>query len=110
MPAMDALPPLIADRLAEVRALCEKYHVKRLEIFGSAVRGGFDEATSDVDFIVEFFPENDPIRYGRGYLQLWREMKHLFGRKVDLVESTTMDNPYFTQAIEKSRVELYDAA
>jgi uncharacterized protein len=107
---MNALPPLISEHLDEVRALCEKYRVKRLEVFGSAVKGSFDPGTSDLDLIVEFMPETDPIRYGRAYLDLWRELKRLFERKVDLVESTTMDNPYFVQAIHDSRVEIYDAA
>jgi len=33
--------------------LCEKYHVKRLDVFGSAARGDFDKS-SDIDFLVEF--------------------------------------------------------
>ncbi len=107
---MNALPPLITRHLDEVRALCEKYRVKRLTLFGSAVKGTFNEATSDLDLIVEFMPENDPILYGRAYLDLWRDLRRLFHRKVDLVESTTMDNPYFVQAIHDSRVEIYDAA
>ncbi|HEX8409580.1 MAG TPA: nucleotidyltransferase domain-containing protein [Thermoanaerobaculia bacterium] len=107
---MNALPPIITERLAEVRALCEKYRVQRLTLFGSAVNGTFDEATSDVDFIVEFMPEEDPIRYGRAYLDLWRELRRLFARKVDLVEITTMDNVYFTRAIHDTRVQIYDAA
>jgi predicted nucleotidyltransferase len=107
---MNALPPLITEHLEEVRALCEKYRVKRLEIFGSATKGAFDTESSDLDLIVEFMPEEDPIRYGRAYLDLWRDLKRLFHRKIDLVETTTLDNPYFVQAIHDSRVEIYDAA
>jgi len=107
---MNALPPIITERLAEVRALCEKYRVKRLTLFGSAVKGTFDPETSDLDFIVEFMPEEDPIRYGRAYLDLWRDLKRLFARKVDLVEVTTMDKAYFTRAIHDTRVQIYDAA
>jgi len=33
--------------------LCQKYHVKRLDVFGSAARGDF-EKSSDIDFLVEF--------------------------------------------------------
>jgi predicted nucleotidyltransferase len=35
-------------------ALCRKYRVKRLDAFGSAIRGDFDERSSDVDLLVEF--------------------------------------------------------
>jgi len=108
MPAMDALPPLIADRVAEVRALCEKYHVKRLTLFGSAVKGTFD-AKSDVDFIVEFEWDPDPLERGRRWLELWDELKDLFGRHVDLIVSTTIRNPYFAQAVEHAHLDLYAA-
>src|SRR5438132_234284 len=54
---MDALPAAITDHLDDIRALCVKYRVKRLAVFGSAVKGTFDPATSDVDFVVEFQPE-----------------------------------------------------
>jgi uncharacterized protein len=38
----------------ELIELCRKYRVRRLEVFGSAARGDFDEASSDVDLLVEF--------------------------------------------------------
>ena len=47
IPRMNALPPLITEHLEEVRALCEKYAVKRLTLFGSAVKGTFDPETSE---------------------------------------------------------------
>jgi uncharacterized protein len=37
-----------------MRALCRRFHVRRLDVFGSAARGDFDPEHSDVDFIVEF--------------------------------------------------------
>jgi predicted nucleotidyltransferase len=49
MRRMTALPALITDHLAEVRTLCEKYSVKRLTLFGSAVKGTFDPEKSDLD-------------------------------------------------------------
>ena len=49
----------ITDRLPEIEDLCRKHHVRRLSIFGSAVRDDFNPATSDVDVRVEFLPEAD---------------------------------------------------
>ncbi len=50
----------IADKKAELIALCRQYDVARLEVFGSAARGtDFDPQTSDADFLVEFEPESD---------------------------------------------------
>ena len=47
----------IARRRAALAALCRRYDVARLEVFGSAARGtGFDPKQSDVDFLVTFTP------------------------------------------------------
>jgi predicted nucleotidyltransferase len=40
-----------------VAAICRRFHVRRLEVFGSAAAGEFDPARSDIDFLVEFEPK-----------------------------------------------------
>jgi uncharacterized protein len=107
---MDTLPPLITQHLDEVRALCEKYRVKRLTLFGSAVKGTFDESTSDVDLLVEFFPEPDPLEAGRSHLKFWNELEALFGRKVDLIGHGSIENPYVAASVRRHQVDLYEAA
>ena len=47
------LLPLLIDRLEPLRHLCDRYGVDRLEVFGSAAKGLFDPASSDLDFIVQ---------------------------------------------------------
>ncbi len=39
---------------AAIEELCRRYGVTKLDVFGSATREDFDEARSDVDFLVEF--------------------------------------------------------
>jgi predicted nucleotidyltransferase len=107
---MNALPPLVVEHLDEVRALCEKYGVKSLAIFGSAVKGTFDPEKSDLDFVVDFLPDPDPIRRGERYLDLLVELQQLFERNVDLVVGTSIENPYFRQVLELTARELYEAA
>lgn len=107
---MNALPPLVAEKLSEVRKLCEKYRVKRLTLFGPAVKGTFDPERSDLDFVVEFLPEEDPIRRGEYYLDLLVDLQRLFDRDVDLVDGTSIENPYLKQVLELTARELYDAA
>jgi uncharacterized protein len=105
---MNALPPIITERLDEVRALCEKYRVKRLTLFGSAVKGTFDEE-SDVDFVVEFEWHPDPLERGRRWTELWEDLKDVFGRDIDLIVASTIKNPYIARSIEEAHVELYAA-
>jgi predicted nucleotidyltransferase len=110
MRGMDALPEIVTNHLDEVRALCEKYSVKKLTLFGSAVKGAFDPETSDLDFTVELFPNIDPIADGRAYLDLWEALEALFDRPVDLVSLAEIKNPYVAASIRRDQLPLYAAA
>lgn len=44
----------IIERRAEVAELCRRYKVRRLALFGSALREDFDPERRDLDFLVEF--------------------------------------------------------
>ncbi|MBI4526877.1 MAG: nucleotidyltransferase family protein [Deltaproteobacteria bacterium] len=67
------------ERLA---AFCRRHHIRRLALFGSALREEFGPE-SDVDVLVEFEPEHVPGLLGIARLE--RELSTIFGgRKVDL--------------------------
>jgi predicted nucleotidyltransferase len=67
----------------EIIALCEKYQVEELSVFGSVLREEFGPQ-SDVDFLVVF--EKDDYGPWMGKLTaLEDELSELLGRKVDLV-------------------------
>ncbi len=106
---MNALPPLITEHLEEVRALCEKYAVKRLTLFGSAVKGTFDPEKSDLDFVVEFEWHPDPLERGRRWLELWDELKDLFDRNIDLLVASTIKDAYVADSISRAHLDLYAA-
>jgi hypothetical protein len=85
--------PLIQQKSVDIAELCRRYGVRRLEVFGSAARGGdFDPERSDADFLVEFEPGADPGL--SGFLELKESLERVLGRAVDLVER---------DAIERSR-------
>jgi len=88
--------------------LCRKYHVSRLEVFGSAVAGDFDEQSSDLDFLVEFL-SLETGRAADDYFGLLFDLQGLFGRPVDLVMTSAIKNPYFLQSINQNREVLYAA-
>jgi len=71
-------------------AICRRYGVARLEIFGSAARGaGFDPNRSDADFLVTFEPaaRNDLAVFA----DLNEALEKLLGRPVDLVEREALE-------------------
>lgn len=109
MTGMEALPEIVTEHLDEVRALCEKYRVKRLAIFGSAVKGTFNAETSDLDFVVEFYDIRHPETGDDTYFGLKFALEDLFARNVDLVEWGAVKNPYFRDVLELTQYELYAA-
>jgi len=92
----------------DVEQLCRQFHVRRLELFGSAVTGRFSAERSDLDFLVEFSPL-PPGAYADTYFGLQEALERLFGRPIDLVVASAIKNPYFRQAVEQTKVLLYAA-
>jgi len=92
----------------EIAELCRKHHVRRLSVFGSAARDDFNPETSDVDVLVAFDPEANPI-YAKNYYSLRDNLEGLFDRAVDLVGDGVIRNPYRLRSIGADKVELYAA-
>jgi predicted nucleotidyltransferase len=82
--------------------------VLRLEAFGSAAKGCFDPATSDVDFLLEFLPLG-PGRRTDAYFGLLEDLQALLKRPVDLLMTRAVRNRYFLEAIEADREVPYAA-
>lgn len=91
-----------------IAALCRKYGVKRLELFGSAARGDFDPAHSDVDFFYEFDPTDNAGLADR-FFALKEDLERLLGTRVELVSAKDATNPYFLQVANQHRTTLYAA-
>jgi uncharacterized protein len=99
---------LIEQHRDDIAALCDRYRVARLAVFGSAATDTFDPAGSDLDFVVTFLPL-PPVEHSDAYFGLLAELERLFGRRVDLIEENAIRNPYFRRSLEASRVPLYAA-
>jgi len=99
---------LVDSKRAELKRLCERYYVRRLELFGSASADSFDPATSDLDFLVEFHDVPDG-EHANCYFGLLEALEALFERPVDLVEAKAIENPYFLAEIQHTRQVLFAA-
>ena len=98
---------IITDNREKIAELCRTHHVRRLSVFGSAVRDDFDPDRSDVDLLIEFEPFE--AGYAQNFFSLLFSFDELFGRKVDLVTDRYVRNPYLRKAIEGEKVTLYAA-
>lgn len=99
--------PIVESKRDQVAELCRRSGVKRLEVFGSAVRDDFDEARSDIDFLVEF-DESAPKTLS-GFFDLKEALEAMYGRTVDLVMPSAVRNPYVLATINRDRQHLYGA-
>lgn len=94
---------LTVDRDA-IAALCRRYGVRRLAKFGSAANETFEQADSDVDFLVEF-EQHTTDGFG-SYFGLKEDLETLFSRPVDLVMPDALQKPDFAEAVAASAWEL----
>ena len=99
---------IISENQDKIAELCRTHHVRRLSVFGSAVREDFDPATSDVDLLVDF----EELPYPASVENLWslRELLiELFDRPVDLIREGSVRNPYLLREILADQEMLYAA-
>lgn len=97
---------LISDNLEQIYALCRKYGVKTLCVFGSILTPRFNE-NSDVDFSATFYPEEDPLIAGENRIQFYISLEDLMGRRIDLVDEDNLQNPYFIEELEETKQLIY---
>ena len=88
-------------------AFCRQHGIRRLALFGSALRDDFGPE-SDVDILIEFEPGRTPGFFGLFDIEE-ALVPLLGGRKVDLRTAEDL-SPYFRAEVLKSSRALYDAA
>ena len=81
--------------------------VDRLYMFGSALSPRFNEATSDIDMLVET-ADLPPEERGESLINLWDNLELLFNRKIDLLTGNSLRNPYLKNEIERTKKLIYD--
>jgi predicted nucleotidyltransferase len=88
----------------EVVEFCRENHIRRLALFGSALRDDLKE-DSDIDLLVEFHPDHVP-----GYITLAgmeSALSVILGyRKVDLRTAEDLSR-YFREEVLESSVVVY---
>jgi len=96
---------VVKEKLPDLIGICRHNAIRQLELFGSCARDDFDPAASDLDFLAIF---EEPERPGisQSYFNALRELRNLFGRKVDLLTLDSLTNPYLVDAVQRDRIVL----
>lgn len=87
---------LIEMNLDKIIALCKKYKVAKLWVFGSILTPRFND-NSDIDFLVDFDENNiELLDYADNYFNFIHEIESVMGRKVDMVVNKSIKNRFFS--------------
>ncbi len=88
----------------EIAAVCRRYYIRTLALFGSVLREDFT-ADSDVDVLVEFEPGRTPGFFT--IARIARELSPLLGgREVDVRTSEDLSR-YFRDEVVNSAFTVY---
>jgi len=89
----------------EIDRICQRYNVKKLTIFGSALSNHFEES-SDIDFLLELKTTEGGIKK---YMDIKFELEKLFIRPVDLVMPKAITNQRIKKYTYSNMREVYAA-
>lgn len=89
-----------------IARVCESLPVKRLGLFGSVLTKEFTPE-SDIDVLVVFDPDAQTDLFV-AYFELKERLQAILGREVDLTVDRPFRNPVFREAVEKTRLIVYE--
>lgn len=101
------IQPILFKKLPDVERLLKKNKVQRAYVFGSVCTENFKDE-SDIDFLISFEKNLDPIEYGENYFKILYALQKLLQRDVDLMTEETLTNPYFIKVINKTKTVIYE--
>jgi len=105
--AVSARPARLRIPKKEIAALCRKYGVRKLSLFGSAARGEM-KPESDVDLMLEFDPASKTSLWD--YPAMQEDFSVLFDhRKVEFASPEILRNPFRRKTILPDLKTLYEA-
>lgn len=89
----------------EINRICQKYQVKNLTVFGSAITEAYNK-NSDIDFLIELNNSRNGIKR---YINIKKDLEKLFNRSVDLVMPKAIKNKRLKEYILSNKREVYAA-
>lgn len=84
---------------------CKRNHIKKLSLFGSAVRGEL-QPDSDIDILVEFEQDHTPGLFS--IVRMEMELAQMLGRKVDIRTPEDLSQ-YFREEVVRNAEVQYQA-
>lgn len=99
------MDPLIERCRPSLGQLCRDHGIRRLSVFGSAVRDNLSDQ-SDIDLLVEFEDVETP-GYADRYLKFVEAAETTLARPVDVLTMKSLRNPYLKQRVEQEAIKIH---
>jgi predicted nucleotidyltransferase len=93
--------------LPEITRILRKHRVQRAYAFGSACRSDFTE-DSDIDLLIAFEEDLDPVAYGTHYFSALDELEQLLQHPIDLVTERSVQTPSLRRKLAQTRQVIYE--
>ena len=106
MKTMNMINTSLQPHLPLIISLFEKYKIKDAYLFGSALTDKFNEK-SDVDFLVNFDDDLDPVEKGELLWNLRFSLEDDLNRPIDLITASSLKNPYFIEELNETKQKIY---
>lgn len=100
---------LIEKHITDIIALCKKYRVKKLYVFGSILSDRFNDK-SDIDFSVEFDKERiekESKDWADLFFDFIHDLENLMKRDIDVVFDNNISNKVFRKELDRTKRLIY---
>ncbi len=97
---------VVLGRLKQLKPVFQLHKVEKVYLFGSGVSSNFTNE-SDIDLLVSFQENLDPLEKGELWWSLYDYLKAHFNREIDLVTESSLKNPYFIEEVNNTKQLIY---
>jgi uncharacterized protein len=96
----------ISNKIKLLKPIFQLHKVEKAYLFGSVTTANFS-AQSDVDLLITFQKNLDPLEMGELWWSLYDSLRIHFDREIDLITESSLKNPYFIEEVNNTKQLIY---
>jgi len=96
----------ISNKIRLLKPIFQMHKVEKAYLFGSVTTANFT-AQSDIDLLITFKENIDPLEKGELWWSLYDSLRLHFNREIDLVTESSLKNPYFIEEVNNTKQLIY---
>lgn len=96
----------ISNKIKLLKPIFQMHKVEKAYLFGSVTTANFT-AQSDIDLLITFQENIDPLEKGELWWSLYDSLRLHFNREIDLVTESSLKNPYFIEEVSHTKQLIY---